>query len=80
MKRLYIFILMCIFCSCGKKYTYFCTTRYGSNYNGIVGNVPPYIHDFTDAQARRYERKNSSNDNGDFHIIAANEIQTTCIK
>lgn len=76
-----IFIITVSFClvSCGKKYDYVCVSRSNDpKYTGVV--VPDYHAKMTDAEARRYERTNSINSDGNDYVVSHGEYQTVCTK
>lgn len=77
MKQTFFAVLILLFCSCGKKYNYVCTTIMYNN-NGI--NTPPYQASMTEREARRYIRKHSKNDDGEPTIISVGEVQVDCVK
>ena len=73
MKNIVIIVFAIFMCSCGKKYTYTCTTHSDT----VLETVEL---EMTEREARRYERKHSCNSDGIEYHVAPGEEETQCDK
>jgi len=73
MKPIILIAAIIIFCSCGKQYDYECTIHSPTAIDKVQKR-------FTEAQAERFERRNSKNGDRNDFVVEDGETETHCEK